>query len=186
MFRSLTRPGNADSYAAKGLSGLAWCQFQSADTEGSAATFERLLNEHPDDPLAAEAALVRGQAPEKLGQSDPALTMYELVIEKYPHSRHLGEALWKAARLEQRLARAEQAEALYRRLAEQRPPVAHYDALLYHWSQVLEELQRADEAERLVERLRRDWPASPLAADAAYRLAERELGARTTTIAQSC
>ena len=176
LFRSLTKPGNAKSYVAKGLSGLAWCQFQSDDTAGSAATFERLLNEHADDPLAAEAALVRGQALEKLGQSDPALTMYELVIEKYPHSRQLGDALWKAARLQQRLSRADRAEAFYRQLAEHRPPVQQYDALLYHWSQVLEELKQSDEAEQLIERLRRDWPESPLAVDAAYRLAERELG----------
>jgi TolA-binding protein len=175
LFRSLTKTGNSKSYVALGLSGLAWCQFQSEDAAGSAATFERLLQEHADDPLAAEAALVRGQALEKLGQSDPALTMYELVIEKYPHSRQLGEALWRAARLQQKLDRAGQAEALYRRLAELRPPFAHYDSLLFHWSQVLEELKQTDEAEQLIERLRRDWPASPHVVDATYRLAEREL-----------
>ncbi len=99
LFTALTKADNAPEYVAKGLSGLAWCQFQSADTAGSAATFDRLLKEHPGDPLAAEAALVRGQALEKLDQADPALAMYELVIEKYPSSRQLTEALWKAAPL---------------------------------------------------------------------------------------
>ena len=175
LFRALAREGNDPAYAAKGLSGLAWCQFRSEDTAGSVATFERLIREYPEDPSAAEAALVRGQALEKLGQPDPALSMYELVIEKYPRSRQLPEALWKAARLQQRMARAEQAEVLYRRLSEERPPFAHYDALLFHWSQVLEELGRGDEAEQLIERLRRDWPSSPLALEAMYRLAERAL-----------
>jgi cellulose synthase operon protein C len=175
LFRSLCQEGNAADYVAKGLSGLAWCQFQSADTAGSAATFERLLVEYPNDPLAAEAALVRGQALEKLGQSDPALTMYELVIDKYPASRQLSEALWRAGRVEQRLARTAQAEARYRRLAEQRPPFGQYDALLYHWSRALDELDQHQQAADLLERLRRDWPQSALAADAAYRLAEREL-----------
>ena len=154
LFTALTKNDNAPQYVAKGLSGLAWCQFQSDDSAASAATFERLLKEHPADPLAAEAALVRGQALEKLGQAEPALAMYETVIEKYASSRQLTDALWKAARLQQRLSRFQQAEALYRRLAAERPPVAQYDALLYQWSQVLEELKQTDEAALMLERLR--------------------------------
>src|SRR5262249_45898974 len=144
LFTALTKPGQPAEYVAKGLSGLAWCQFQSADSAGSAATFEKLLNEHPDDPLAPEAALVLGQGLEKLDQLDPALSMYELVIERYSSSRQLPDALWRAGRLQQRLSRFDKAESLYRRLSEERPPFAEYDALLYHWSQVLEELGRTD------------------------------------------
>ncbi len=175
LFRSLAREGNDPAYAAKGLSGLAWCQFRAEDTAGSVATFERLLREYPESPLAAEAALVRGQALEKLGQADSALAMYELVIDRYPRSDQLREALWKAARLQQRLERAEQAEALYRRLADERPPFAHYDALLFHWAEVLETLKRSAEAEQLIERLRRDWPDSPLTFEASLNLAQRAL-----------
>ena len=175
LFRALTKDGNAPDYVAKGLSGLAWCQFQSADAAGSAATFEKLLAGHPDSPLAAEAALARGQALEKIGQADPALGMYELVIDRYAGRPQFQEALWHAGCLSQKLSRFESAERHFRRLADQEPKFTTYDALLYHWSRVLDALDRPDDSTKLLEQLNRDFPTSSLHADVCYRLAEREL-----------
>jgi TolA-binding protein len=134
-----------------------------------------LLEKYPDDPLAAEAALVRGQALEKLGQSDPALAMYHLVIEKYPQSRELPRALWSGARLHDKLHQFSPAAELYGRLVEEHPKFGDADAALYHWAFVLRELDENEKADALFERLRRDYADSRLAADATYRLAERAL-----------
>jgi TolA-binding protein len=165
------------------LAGLAWSQLQMADPLGSAASFDRLLKTYPDDPRAPEAALVRGQALEMLDQPDPALSMYELVIEKYPNSKQFSEALWRAARLEHRLERPRQAEARYRQLSAVLPAVAEYDALLWHWAATLAQLDRQEEAGRLLEQLRRNFPDSPLFADATCLLAERALAAKDYDLA---
>ena len=185
LFESLTKDGVAPDYSARALAGLAWSQLQLSDAVGSAATFERLLNDYPDDARAPEAALVRGQALEMLDQSDPALTMYGLVVERYAGSKQYSEALWKAARLEHRLSRMREAEAHYRQLAAIEPAFGQYDALLYYWSQTLADQARDDDAAEALERLRHDWPQSPLVPDATYLLAERALAAKDYDAAQS-
>jgi cellulose synthase operon protein C len=175
LFESLTQEGARSEYSARALAGLAWSQLERSDPVGSAANFDRLLKNYPDDPRAPEAALVRGQALEMLDEADPALAMYDLVVEKYPDSKQFSEALWKAARLEQRLSRSRDAEVRYRRLAALEPAFGQQDSLLLHWSRALSELERDEEAADVLERLRSQCPQSPLVSEATYRLAARAL-----------
>lgn len=172
-------------YATRGLSGLAWSQFKSGKLAEASASFDRLLAEHADDPLAAEAALARGQILERLKQDDGALAMYQRVIERNQPSPQLPQAMLLAARLHERQGRTKEAVELYQRLDSQLasagadaasgdgPPLPDRDELVYRWAWASRDLGDHDKADELFERLRQAMPRSRFWAEAVYRLAER-------------
>ena len=172
LFASLVRDGNSPEYIARGLSGVAWSQHQAGESAQAAATFEQLVTRFPDSPLAAEAALVRGQLLEQLKQPEDALAMYRLVIDKYSASPQLAAALLGAARLSERLAHDADAAELYQRFDLEFPASPEHEAALYEWAWVLKKLNKSAEADLLFERLRSATPRGPFWADAVYRLAE--------------
>lgn len=172
LFASLARDGNTPEHVARGLSGLAWTQFKAGDASQAATTFEQLLKRFPENPLAAEAALTRGQILEQLAQPEEALTMYRQVIERYAESPQLGAALLGAARASQRLERDADAALFYQRLDREFPQMPEHESVLYEWAWTLKKLGKPADADRLFERLRGAVPRSPFWADALYRLAE--------------
>jgi cellulose synthase operon protein C len=182
LFGMLATDGNPSEYIARGLSGQAWCQFTGDDLTGSAATFLRLVEQFPNDPLAAEGALVRGKALEKLGQYDPALLMYRTVLENFPDAPEMPSALLAAAELHERLKQRSDAERYYRQFLERFAQHAKVDFALYQLAWLLREndasaaegdaARRVAEAETLFERIRHQHPHSTLWPDAMFRLAE--------------
>ncbi|RMF59457.1 MAG: outer membrane protein assembly factor BamD [Calditrichaeota bacterium] len=60
---------------------------------------ERLVNEYPDSPFAAEASFRRATAFHRLGQDSTALAAFSAFVDAYPASRFLPEALLLRARL---------------------------------------------------------------------------------------
>jgi cellulose synthase operon protein C len=173
LFAKMGDENTPAEFAAKGLSGLAWSQFEAGQLEESAATFERLLTRFPNDPLAAESALARAQVLEKLNQPEPALAAYRLVIDTYSTSPELPSALLGAARLHDALQQDEQAAACYARLLAEFPDLPERDTALYQGAWVLRQLNKPDEADALFDQLRTQFPKSKFYGDATYRLAER-------------
>ncbi len=184
LFERMTAEGNAPQYVAQGLSGWAWCKLRSEDPQASAALFERLLRDYPDSPLAAEAALVRGQIFEQREQPDPALAMYNVVIEKYPQSREMPKALLRAAQLHDRLEQNEQAAERFKQLIAEHADFARLDAALYGYAWVLTELEQDEEAEKHFRRLHDELPQSEFWADATYRLAQQAVEAEQLDAAE--
>ena len=115
LFQELANSDRSPQSAARGLSGLAWLKWRQQDgaTE-SAAAFEQLLQRFPDSPFSAEAAMMRGQALEKVGRPEEAVAMYRLVMDRYHESPHVSSAhavgrshlRWAAARSGRRSALA--------------------------------------------------------------------------------
>lgn len=178
LFSRLTAAENPPRYIAKGASGKAWCQQRMNDLKGSVETFEQLLRDHADSPLAPEAALMRGQMLEKLDRDSAALAMYYRVIDKYKKSDRVADALLAAARLHDRLYQDKEAAVLYARLAKSHAGAPHAAAVLYEWSWVLRDLEQHDQADALLRRLRKEHPKSRFWADATYQLADRAGQAR--------
>ena len=173
LFELISREQAPAQQRSHALSGLAWTQFRLAGKQVSAATFERLLQDYPDCPLAAEAALVRARSLEDLQQTDAALATYRLVIEKYADSPHMPQALWGAARLHERLDQNREASELLARLVEQHPEFTQRDAALYQLGWTLSDLGEAAAADVAHDRLIKECPSSEYWAEAAYRLAEQ-------------
>ena len=177
LFAKLVAEGNQPSEVARGLSGLAWSQLKAQALDRAAATFDRLIREHPDDPHAAEAALVRGQIFEQQGKHDPALAMYHRVIDQRAVTAQLPAALLAAARLHDRLHQDDQARTLYEQLVQNHADFEQLDAAIYGWAWVLRELAKQNEAERQFQRLHDEFRMSKHWAEATYLLAQRAAGA---------
>jgi TolA-binding protein len=188
LFAWLTAQGEPGRFEPRGLSGLAWSQYKAGQREEAAATFDRLLENDPDGPAAAEAALARGRILQEMGRSDAALAMYDRVIERHPKSRQLADALWAAAQLRDRLAQDREAVSLYERLATEFPDFPRIDALLYNWAWSLCDAGRADESYARFERIQKEHPKSEYWADATFRLAQHAFKtgdtARAKTLAE--
>ena len=141
----------------------------------AAAAFAALLAASPDDPLAPEAALVRGRALEADGQADEALKAYALVAEKYPRSAQADPAALARARLlaaSKRPAEAAEAFGRYFEDPKEAPSGEALAGLLAEWGWALVAAGKTDEADRVFTRLLDESPDSPLAADARFNLAE--------------
>ncbi|MGE0605892.1 MAG: tetratricopeptide repeat protein [Pirellulales bacterium] len=173
LFSGLTADGVPADLAAPGLSGLAWTQFQTDKLAEAAETFGKLLARFPDDALAAEAALMRGQALEKLDQPEAALPAYQLVVDKYAATGNVALSLRSIGRLQTRSNQLAAADAAYRRLAADFPQAADRDLALYEWAWVLRQMDRGDDSDGVFEKIRAEYPKSKIWADAVYRLAER-------------
>lgn len=174
----LTQGDTASPYGLKGKLGLGWSQFKAGSLREAAATFEELLKANPPEPIAAEAAFVRGRILEELDEADGALAMYQLVIDKYPKSKQYRDAMLAAARRCDRQKQFERSASLYQRLADESPQSLDADALLYEWAWVLQALGKPDEAAQKFQQLHSAYPQSPYWGDAAYRLAQRAFEAK--------
>jgi TolA-binding protein len=173
LFAILAREKVPAEERSQALSGLAWTQYRLSGKLASAATFERLLRDYPDSPLAAEAALVRAKSLEDLKQYDAALATYRLVIDMYADSPLVPNALWGAGRLHDQLDQKQEAAELLKRLVDEHPKFAQRDAALYQLGWVQADLKDLAAADASHARLIEEYPESEYWADAAYRLAEQ-------------
>jgi TolA-binding protein len=171
-FGALTQEAVSAAIRSQALSGLAWTQLRTDGREASTTTFERVLRDYPDSPLAAEAALVRGRALDEAGQHDAALTAYRLVIDRYTQSPQLPAALLAAGRLHDKLDQDREAAELLQRLTKDYSEFAELDAALYALAWVHLDLDQPAEADAAFRRLSDDFPQSQYWADATYRLAQ--------------
>ncbi|MCU0961056.1 MAG: tetratricopeptide repeat protein [Pirellulaceae bacterium] len=173
LFDELSRAADAPEAAARGLSGLAWLAWQQDDAATTAQHCAQLLERFPDDPLAAEAAVLGGQARERLGDARGALDLYQQVSTRYPDAPHASTALLAAARVHDQLQQDDRAEALLRTWLEKYPASEHRDAALYQLAWVLIDQGRDDAADTLLAQIYAGDRHGRFWADATYRLAER-------------
>ena len=172
LFAALAKAGNPPEFIARGLSGVAWSQYEAGQLAEAAESCRQLLERFPEDDLAAETALLRGQILERLMKPDEALAMYRLIVEKQAARPQLPSALLGAARLCEQLQRDAEAAALYERLDREFAELPERETAIYQWAWVLKKLDKPAEADKLFERLRAATPRSKFWADAVYRLAE--------------
>lgn len=179
-FRTLTHDEIPNEFREQGLAGLAWTQAGSQDPRSSIATFERLLAERPDSPLATEAALAIAKSHEQLQDYPAALIAYERILERFAASPQFAAALFGAARVQEKLDQPEEAVRLLEQLVREHTGYPRLDAVLYELGWLLFELGRVDESNTTFERLANEYSQSEFWADATYRLAERAARAQQT------
>ena len=173
LFRQLAADGNPPEYVAKGLVGLGRCQLEMNDSGDAARTFEQLLIQNPNSPLAPEAALMRGRALEREEDYDGALAMYHSIIDQYPESELTPDAMFSAARLHDQLQQDQDAHGLLNDLIELHSDYRHLDAVLYSLAWVLMDLKLEDKAVDVFQRIHDEHRGGNYWADATYRYAEQ-------------
>ncbi len=157
--------------ASRAQSSLAWNYFNAGRWTEAADAFQQVLDAAPGDPLAAEAALMRGRALEHLDHPDEAMAMYELVVNRYSDTPRAAEAMLCAARLHEQLGRLDEARRGYATLIETHPEFVGLDEAIYR-SACLRLTSNPAAANELFNRLRTEFAASPYVSDATLRLAE--------------
>jgi TolA-binding protein len=147
LFVQLSDQSNPVDFRARGLSGWGWCQFQLTDYAQAAATFQRLIQQHPQHELTAEASYMRGQALQHAQQNAAATAAFLQTFERYapPTAAAAGtestgtlrrafEAGLAAAQLLEADGKIDEADATYSRLAKVFPRAKGMDEILEHWA----------------------------------------------------
>ncbi|MFO0957590.1 MAG: tetratricopeptide repeat protein [Isosphaeraceae bacterium] len=164
--------GGDTTWKPRALSGLGWALYRQGKVEDAASALGRLLEEAPEDPLAPEAAYLRGKALEAAGKPDLAITAYAEAEKAYPRSKSAATSALARARL---LAAGRQAGAAdafaayletYTKSGEEGT-----DAVLAEWASALVEAGRTAESDKVSRRLLELFPDGPFAADARLNLA---------------
>lgn len=157
---------------ARALSALGWSHYHEKHYGPSAEIFARLLSEFPTDALAPEAGFVRGRALEADNKLPEAITAYAAFAEKYPTSPFAFDAALQRARSLQKANRSTDAIDAYRALAEGFAQHPKRDVVLHEWAWAHLLAKQDVEAAKLFDRVTREFPSSPLAADAVLNAAE--------------
>lgn len=175
LFAEVAERASSPHLAAKALAGLAWARLRQEDLAGSAEAFEKLLEDHPDDPRAAEAGLLRAQILERRGEHDAALATYRRLREELAGEEVLPKALYLAARLHDRLQQASEARPLYERLIKEYPQHEHTASARYHLGWLLRNDGEPDAAFDAWQSIHDQGQQAPHWREATYLLAEKAL-----------
>ena len=173
LFDRLTLKNNPPNYVARGIAGKAWCACLGKDLERSALSFQRLLDEFPDDPLAVDAALAQAKILQKLGRAETALRAYRLVTERYSQHESVPLALLRMGQLLKQLERTDQAAIVYRQLIEKHVTAKEVAEARYGLGWLYLDRNETKPAVKQFQTLQTHHRTSKFWADATYRLAQR-------------
>ena len=187
LFMQLSTQDNPAKFRARGLSGWGWCQFQLKEYSDAAATFQQLIQKHPEHELTAEASYMRGQALQNAQRNAEATTAFLQTFERYAPqtpaaagteasgaTRRAFEAGLAAAQLLESDGKIDEADTTYNRLAQVFPRAKGIDAILEHWAFLNLDAQKTDRADAIFKRLYTEHPNSERADNARLQLAESQ------------
>ncbi len=159
----------------KSLSGYGWTLYHQKKFDDAATAFGKLVDEFPDDPLAAEGARMKALSLESSGKSDQALSAYAIAIVKYASDAQAGPAALARARLLAKAKKPAEAARAYADFLRDHPKGIDgvgADLVLAEQGWTLLDADQPAQADAAFERLLKAFPQSPRAADAALNLAE--------------
>lgn len=151
--------------------GLGWSQLRSNQFADAEATFTRLIDDYPDVAVAQQARMGRSVARRKTGELSTAIADLESFLETAPEGDARNSSLFELGLAHVENEDWEKAEPLFRQLAAlpKSDPLA--DRTRYELAWTLEAMDRNDQAMTVFRELATDFPTSPLAAEAAFKVA---------------
>jgi len=93
VLRDLVSRYPKSDYADDGVYEIARAQLQQEDERSAIGTYESLLKNYPNSPLARKASLERAMLFRNLSQNEQAIAAYRQTIEKYPATEEAYAAL---------------------------------------------------------------------------------------------
>ena len=176
LFRDAIASADPDPEGlSRARSGLGWAHLRLGEHLEATEAFGALVEQSPDDPLAAEASYLAGRSLRELGKSEDALAAFDWVGSHHPESDQAPLAALERARLLVELGRAGEAAPLYRDLIDREagPEIgAAPDDLLAELGWALIDSGDIDGADAAFGRLIEQYPDSTQSADARVNLAE--------------
>lgn len=199
LFGRLVPHAQGTPLHVQALSGLAWSQFEKKDYGDSAATFARIVKEHPQEPvLAPQAAYKYAESLAKAGKTAESATAYANAFERFAPSGKAAAGSEKpgkpqyyayraglaAARTWAKLKKRSEANAAYEKLFKKFPRPENLDERLDEWALLNYNAGDYKRSDEIFRRLVRETPDSKLADNARYTLAESDLNAGRTDAAR--
>lgn len=189
LYDASVRSGAETGFLPRALSGRAWSRYQQKQHAKAAEDFADLAKQFPElDPLAPEAAYMRGKALQDGGSTAEAATAYGECFERFAPVKPAAAGAEKqgrdyyayraglqAARMLRTLKKIDEADAAYDRLATRYPKPEHLDRLFDEWALLNYEAGRFERSDAVFRRLVQETPASELADNARLSLAESDL-----------
>ena len=180
LFTMLLKTEPTDINPAAVLSGLAWSLYHNKNHRQAAEYCAQLVSNYPADVLAPQAAYLRGIALRDAGDLDSALPAFQETTKAYTGTWEGYEAARESARTLKQLGRIPEADAAYKNAYDElrkQPPEKQdkLDAFLDEWALVNYEAGRYKRSDEIFQALLKDMPASPLADNARFSLAESDL-----------
>lgn len=188
--KASSKPGDDPELEGRARSGLGWALLEQEQPGEAARVFAALLEDRPEDPHAADAALALGRAYDEAGRAEEALAAYDRVAATFGESPqaprallakarlldHLGRTAREAGREEEAVDRFGQAAGMYRTYLDGKPPEGEgaepVEEVLADLGWALLDAGRREESEPVFRRLLEEHGQSPRAADARVALAE--------------
>ena len=173
LFHALAGDAIPAELRSRGLAGLAWSQLHAGAKDEARRTFERFLEDFPEDPAAAEASLTQARLLEEAKQNEPALAAYKRVFEAWPATTFAPAALLARGKLLDQLQQDREAAAELDKLVAEYPEFPQLDEAFYTLAWVLVDLKEPARSDETFRRLCEQFPQSSHWADATFRVAEQ-------------
>jgi len=161
---------------ASALADLGWSFYKQQKYSEAAASFGRLLKEHPDEQeLVPEAAFMAGKSLQDSGKIPEAQAAFAEAWKRPGTAHEIYLAGLQSARLLARLKKTVEADAAYEGLLKRFPKRPDGDKVLNEWAAVDYDAENFSRADEIFRRLVSEYPASDLADNAQLSLAESDL-----------
>ncbi len=172
LFGELAAWPKESRFHSQALADLGWSQQRQKKHAEAAASFARVLAEHPDDTLVPEAAFMRGKALEEAGKIAEAQAAFAEAAQRPGTIEETYLAGLQSARLLGRLKKPADADAAYDELLKRFPKRSDGDKVLDEWAGLHYDTGNFARADEIFRRLAAEYPASSLADNALLSLAE--------------
>lgn len=172
LFGELAAWPKESRFHTQALADLGWSQHKQKKFAEAAASFARVVVEHPDDTLVPEADFMRGKALEDSGKLAEAQVAFAQAALRKGMAEETYLAGLQAARLLVRLKKPAEADAAFDELLKRFPKRKDGDKVLDEWAGLHYDSGNFTRADEIFRRLAAEYPASDLADNALLSLAE--------------
>ena len=159
--------------------------FEAKDYKRSSKEFLRLVRTYPRSELAPEAQYLSGVSFELMGRANPAFDSYKKLIEIYPFSNRfkdsiereflIAESLYGGKKMHFlgpiKVAALDKAIEIYQHVVDHAPYGEYGDRSQLRLGECYIRQQRYEEANRAFQRVVDEYPTSPLAEEAKFKVA---------------
>jgi TolA-binding protein len=176
--------GGARELVPYALYGRGWSEINLGKREAAEADFSQLLKDYGDHRLAAQARYARAMCYHQMGRWETALADLDSFLkEESLTDQERADALYLRGLCQIGLKKPDAAATTLRSILNDHPRFNAVDKVLYELAWVYRSLKRDSDALATFKRLADDYPASELAAEAFYHLAEEDYGEKRFDLA---
>lgn len=163
------------AFAPFALYGQGWSQLKTGQHKPAIASFTTLITEHPKHQLVPESHFARAICRRQAGQHEGVIQDVDEFLKSEPELANKLDALYERGLAEIALKRPADAAATLEKLLQENPQYAAADKVLYELAWARKSMAKPEEQTQAIPvfaRLAKDFPASPLAAEAHFHVAE--------------